>query len=340
MKLNARDARAYFSRPDPNIAGLLIYGPDPMRIADRRKEVVAALTGPNADEEMRLTRIPASELRKDAALVLDALKAQGFFPGARVVCVEDAGDGLAKTLAAALEDWQPGDANLVVTAGQLTPKGALRKLFEAHKQAYAAAIYADPPGRDEIEKTLRGAGLSNIAHEAMTDLLDLGRVLEPGDFRQTVEKLSLYKFGDESPVVPEDVANCAPLTTEAALDDALDCVAEGRVQELGPILQKLEAQGVQAVRMCIGATGHFRKLYFAASDPKGPDAGLARARPPVPYMRKDRLSRQAKNWGVHKLEAALKVLTDTDLQLRSASTAPQMAVMERALIRLAMMARR
>ena len=68
--------------------------------------------------------------------------------------------------------------------------------------------------------------------------------------------------------------------------------------------------------------------------------GIARARPPVPYKRKDRLLRQARAWGTYKLENALQLLTDTDLQLRSASTAPQMALMERALIRLAMMNRR
>ena len=37
------------------------------------------------------------------------------------------------------------------------------------------------------------------------------------------------------------------------------------------------------------------------------------------------------------LEAALSLLVETDLTLRSAQSAPQMALMERALIRLAMM---
>ena len=182
--------------------------------------------------------------------------------------------------------------------------------------------------------------INDIPPDAMGDLVDLGRVLEPGDFRQTVEKLSLYKHGDATPVTSDDIANCAPATSEASLDDALDIVAEGRFQEIGPILTKLEAQGVAAVRLCIGATQHFRKLHLAASDPKGPDAGIARARPPVPFKRKDRMLRQARAWGTYKLENALRLLTDTDLQLRSASTVPQMALMERALIRLAMMNRR
>jgi DNA polymerase-3 subunit delta len=339
MKLNARDARAFFAKPDPAKAGLLIYGPDAMRVALRRQEVIAALVGPEGEEEMRLTRMSGSELRKEPAALLDAMTAQGFFPGQRVVFVEEANDTVIKPVEPALAEWRPGDAFLVITGGQLKPTSKLRKLFEGHKLALSTAIYADPPGRDEIEDELRKAGLSDVSSEAMSDLFDLGRILDPGDFRQTIEKLSLYKHGDASPVSAEDVANCAPVTTEAGVDDALDIVAEGRFAEIGPILTKLEGQGVQPVRLCIGANQHFRKLYAAASDPGGPEAGLARARPPVPYMRKDRLARQARGWGAVKLEHALRVLTDVDLQLRSSQPAPQMALVERAMIRLAMMAR-
>ncbi|MEM7472858.1 MAG: DNA polymerase III subunit delta [Pseudomonadota bacterium] len=339
MKLNARDARAFFAKPDPNKAGLLIYGPDSMRIALKRQEVIANLIGPNGDDEMRLTRIPASELRKEPAQLLDAIAAQGFFPGPRVTFVEEANDTVIKGVETALAEWREGDATIVVTAGQLKPTSKLRKLFEGHKNAFATAVYADPPDRSEIEAELRKAGVTEISSEAMSDLLDLGRVLDPGDFRQTVEKLSLYKLNDPSPASAEDIANCAPLVTEAALDDALDIVAEGRFSEIGAILTKLEGQGMQPVRLCIGANQHFRKLYTAASDPGGPEAGLARARPPVPYMRKDRLARQARGWGAMKLEQALKLLVDTDLQLRSSQPLPQMALMERSLIRLAMMAR-
>lgn len=53
------------------------------------------------------------------------------------------------------------------------------------------------------------------------------------------------------------------------------------------------------------------------------------------------MQRQAAHWGAAKLEEALGVLTDTDLRLRSAGqTAPDMALVERALIRLATLAQR
>ncbi|MFC7702907.1 DNA polymerase III subunit delta [Plastorhodobacter daqingensis] len=340
MKLAGAEAVRYFARPDPARAGLLIYGADAMRVALRRQEVIAALIGPEGEAEMRLTRIPATDLRKDAALLLDAIKAQGFFPGPRVAFVEDAADGLAATITTALTNWRPGDAQIVVTAGALAAKSALRKAFEANGNAFAIGIYDDPPSREEIEATFARAGLSRIAPQAMTDLLALSRSLDPGDFRQTVEKLALYKWGDEAPVSPEDVAACAPATIEAGVDDILHIVAEARLAEVGPMMRRLEGQGVTPVGLCINATRHFRTLHGAAADPGGAAQGIARVRPPVFGPRRDRMLRQAQHWGMHRLEQALALLHDTDLTLRSAQRAPAMAVMERTLIRLAMLAAR
>lgn len=340
MKLSAREAIRYFAKPDPKRAGLLIYGADAMRVALRRQEVIAALIGPLGEEEMRLTRISGAVLRKDPALLSDAMKAQGFIPGPRVAFVEEATDTLTKTVTAALSDWRPGDAQIIVTAGQLNARSALRKLFEGNGNAYAAGLYADPPSRQEIEAILSKAGLDKIDGAAMTDLESLSRVLGPGDFRQTVEKLSLYKFEDPSPVSSDDIAACTPTSTEAALDDVLNIVAETRTMEIGPILQRLAAQGVQPVGLCIGATRHFRTLHAAASDPKGPAAGITRLRPPVFGPRRDRMVRQAQAWGLQRLESALSILTDTDLQLRSSQRAPAMALIERTLIRLSMMGKR
>ena len=75
MKLNARDAAGYFRKPDPDKAGLLIYGGDPMRIAMKRAEAIKALIGEQGEDEMRLTRMQAGDLRKDAAPLVDAIKA-------------------------------------------------------------------------------------------------------------------------------------------------------------------------------------------------------------------------------------------------------------------------
>ena len=173
----------------------------------------------------------------------------------------------------------------------------------------------------------------------MADLTTLARALDPGDFRQTLEKIALYKWGDVTPLTPAEVALSAPATIEADLDDLLNAVADGRSGAIGPLLRRLEGQGVNPVSLCIGALRHFRTLHSASADPGGPASGLARARPPVFGPRRDIMLRQASGWGLRALEQALALLVETDLTLRSTSRAPTMALMERALIRLAMMRR-
>ena len=334
MILKGAEAARYCAKPDPGRAGLLIFGADAMRVALKRQEAIAALIGPEGEGEMRLSRMSGGDLRKDGSLLLDAIKAVGFFPGPRVAFVEDATDGLAEVIGVALAEWKPGDAVIVVTGGGLTGKSALKTLFEKHPAAVSIGLYDDPPSREEIEDALKKAGLSNIEREAMNDLNTLARSLDPGDFRQTLEKIALYKYGDTSPLTPVDVAAMAPATIEAEVDDLIDAVAEAKSVAIGPLFRRLEGQGVLPVTICIGALRHFRILHAAATDPGGPGTGIQKAR--VNFKQKDAMGRQAGQWGVRALEGAVAILLETDLTLRSASKAPGMAVMERALIRIAM----
>jgi DNA polymerase-3 subunit delta len=339
MKLSGRDVLRHFQKPDARLAGTLIYGNDAMRVALRRQELLKALLGDGAEEEMRLTQMAGGDLRRDAASLNDAIKERGFFGGQRAVFVSDATDTTADAVGAALQDWQPGDAALVVTAGSLNARSNLRGVFEKHPNAVAIAVYDDPPSREEIEIILSRSGLGPVDGDAMRDLTALAQSLDPGDFAQTIEKLALYKLGDTAPLGSADIIACAPATVEADVDDALHLVAEARLAEIAPVMNRLGGQGVAPVTICINAARHFRALHFAAAHPKGPDAGIAAVRPPIYGKRRDRMARQARALGVHKTETALAILVDTDLALRSSRPVPARAMLERALIRIAMLAR-
>ncbi|MCC5989396.1 MAG: DNA polymerase III subunit delta [Pararhodobacter sp.] len=338
MKLSPRDAAGFLARPDPRVPALLIFGADPMRVAERRQKVIAAQLGAQGEAEMRLARMPAADLRREPGAAMDAMRAQGFFPGPRAVLVEDATDAAAEALKPALAAWEEGDALMVVTAGALNAGSKLRKLFEGDKRALSLAVYDDPPGRDEIEAMLRAEGLTGLPPEAMRDLVALGQGLEPGEFRQTLTRIALYKHDDPAPLSPEEIALLVPAAGEAAIDAVLDAVAEGRLGDIAPLNTRLAGSGVAPVTLCIGALRHFRLLHALASDPRGAGQAVATLRPPVFGPRRDRLLRHARRWPVARVEAALGALVETDLALRSGARLPAQALVERVLMRLASIA--
>jgi DNA polymerase-3 subunit delta len=336
MKLTGRDAARFLAKPDRAVAGVLLFGADPMRVALKRAALVEALIGPDGAAEMRLERIAAADLRREPALVLDALKATGFFAGPRAVLVEEAGDAAAPVLTAALADWRDGDATLVVAAGDLKPASALRKAFEAARSAVAIGVYDDPPGRDEIEAALAAAGLGRADREGFAAVEALAQALDPGDFAQFVAKLALYKRGDPAPLAPADVEACAPAAGEAEVDALVALAADGEAGQLAAAFRRL---GGSPTTLTIAAGRHFRTLHAAALSPEGVEAGLGRARPPVFGPRRARMAAQARAYGVGKLEQALGLIVDAELTLRSSRPVPGAAVAERLLVRLAMLRR-
>ena len=203
-----------------------------MRVALKRTALDEAPIEPDGAAEMRLARLQGPDLRRDPAAASDAMRATGFFPGPRVVLVDDAADAAAPALRAALEDWRSGDATLVVAAGNLGPGSALRKAFEAAKAAAAIGVYADPPGRDEVEAAITATGLAAPDRDVFAEIEALAQGLDPGDFARFLEKLALYKRGDAVPLTSDDIAACAPPPPEAEVDAVVALAADGAAAPL------------------------------------------------------------------------------------------------------------
>ena len=82
---------------------------------------------------MRLTRISGSDLRSDPCTFIGWIKSKWFFSWPRAVFVEGATDTNSAVIDAAMQDWQKGDAVLVLTANQLNARSKLRKMIENNK---------------------------------------------------------------------------------------------------------------------------------------------------------------------------------------------------------------
>ena len=106
MKLNPRELSKLLEKPDPRLAAVLFYGSDTMRVALKRQEYLENLLGPNAEQEMRLTRFIGDDILKDQTAVFDAVKSVGFFPGQRAVLIENTSDKTSKIIIECLEAWK------------------------------------------------------------------------------------------------------------------------------------------------------------------------------------------------------------------------------------------
>ena len=335
MKLNSKDVSSYCSKPDPSKAGLLIYGADPMRVAALLEKAVLALVGPSGKDEFRLLRLAADDVQRDSGVLAAGVKSQSFFPGPRAVVVENAADGIAKAVDWAFKERNESDAPIIAAAGMLRPASKLRKLFESHKDAYCAPVYADQISSFEIKEAVRNAGLDRVSHSAMSDLDALGRSMSPQALRLLLEKIALYKFNDDSEVLPEDVEACASDGAGMQLDDLLNAVADGHPEKVGVAIRRLCSQGYAPVAICILAQRMFRNIFLAASDPSGPQVGVERIRPPVLGRKKQRLLLHATRWGAKGAEAALLQIARTDRYLRSGRPIPALEAVEGTLFRIA-----
>ncbi len=337
MKFKARDARRQIDRPDPAIAGFLLFGPGAGEVADARERLVRALMGDS--DPLSLTRLDGTTARRDPASVSDAMRSVGFFGGRQVVLVEDATDGATEALAGALEDAEPAQAVLVASAGSLTAKSKLRKLFEDGRTLAALALYADPPDRGEIEDMLARAKAPRADREAMEALEALGAAMERGAFTGLLERIALYA-GKAAELTAADVAACAPQSVEGDVDAITAMTARGDVRDLPAALSRLAGQGIAPTTVALRTSQHFRQLLALASAPEGPERAAQRMRPPLFGKRRDEMIGQARRLGVRRIETTLIALTDLELTLRSSSEAPGGAALERALMRVAMSAGR
>jgi len=337
MKLTSRDLISFYESPPTGMAGVLIYGNDHIRVADKRQKLIHSLLGPKANEEMRLARVSRENLKKTPEQAIDLCKAQGFFPGQRALLIEEANETIADIIIKVFDVWKDGDATLIVTAGSLKSTSSLRKYFEQQKNTFSAPVYDNPMTKAEIEQMISDAGLKNVTQDILNHLYQIALQFEPGDFKQTIEKLALYKLDDETSLTHQDIRNCIPISNEAQIEEVLAVVLSGNHSKISQIINQLRSQGVLPIILLIAITRHFKVLFSIATNPKGTSAGASAVKPPVFGPRKEKLINQAQKWGPEKIKGAIKIITETDLQLRSPNQqAPQMALIERLFIRLAM----
>ncbi len=333
MKLDARRADAFVRAPDPAARAVLIYGPDSGLVRERALALVAGAAG-DVSDPFRVAEMPASALAADPARLADEAQAIALTRGRRAVWVRDATDSLAPLMESFLAG-SPGDALVVVEAGDLAARSKLRALFERAPNAAALPCYVDEGRALEsvISDTLRGRGLS-VAPDALAYLSTrLG-----GDrlaIRSEIEKLSLYCLGERE-VTLEAASVCVGDSAEMTLEDLAFAAAGGHQPALARALARVAEDGTSPVSVLRAASRHFQRLHLAkAMTETGMDMGRAikSLRPPPFFKREPAFRDQLGRWSLAALRDALDSLAQADVDCKTTGL-PAGAICERALIAL------
>jgi DNA polymerase-3 subunit delta len=313
---------------------VLVYGPDIGLVRERLNGLTKAVAG-SVDDPFRVVELPADALRDDPARLRDEAAAMSFGGGRRVVRIRDAGDTLADLFESFDED-SVGDALVVVTAGDLSPRSKLRAAFEGAERMAALPCYSD--SADVVEtvarEMLRAASLQ-ISPDALSWLVDhLGGDRELS--RRELEKLILYKGGPGN-VTEEDVLACVGDTAGFGVDDLVYALGDGDQATMQRVYGRLVTEGTSPIMILGAVSRHLSRLHETRgrmNEGRNADAAASMLKPPVFFKFKSRFTSQANRWSETLLARGLEIVTEAEMQAKSTDM-PTEAVIERAFMQLA-----
>ncbi len=338
MKLAAARTDAFLRSPDPAVRAVLIYGPDAGLVRERAdtiaKTVVADLSDP-----FLVADLSGDGLADDPARLADEAAAMALTGGRRLVRVRDATDRVVKAVEA-MASVPTGDSMVVIQAGELTPRSALRKVFEAAKDMAALPCYADD-----------GRGLEQLAHEVFAaanvtaspeaiQYLAANLGADRGLSRSELEKLALYA-GDGGTITAEDALAVVGDSAALTLDDVVYAATDGEAAALDRAYAKSMQEGISPVAILRAISGHLLRLQAVSarvSAGDAPDQAVKSLRPPVFFKRTRQFARQARIWQGRRVARALDLTMTAERGCKTTGM-PDAAICGRALMQISALAR-
>ncbi len=334
--LKANEVERFLKRPDLDEGVLLVYGPDSGLVREVAQKLVRHYGGNDAGS-MNLVTLDGSEVDSEPGRLLIEAKTSSLFGDKRVVRVRGAGKGAVMGVTELLDD--PSGAAIVLEAGNLTPRDALRALVEGSRRGRALPCY---PDTDETLIRLINDWLTEAGIKADQDVAPTLRDILGNDrevTRRELEKLALYA-AESGVLTREDVLTLCADNAALAIDEILDSAGTGHAAKLDSALDRALAAALNLQQLITMAIGHFSMLrrWRAEVDAgRGVRDVLDGARPKPHFSRRSSLEQQVRLWSDTALGAALE-----RLQLASGDSRKryglQETVVRRALLAICLMA--
>ena len=305
----AHEVERFVKRPDLDTGVVLVYGPDTGLVRETAYRLVRHYAGSDSDG-MGLITLDGSELDGDPGRLLVEARTSSLFGEKRVVRVRGAGKSVTVPLAELAAD--PSGAIIVLEAGNLAPRDALRALVEGSRNGRALPCYADS---DEtilklINESFTEAGV-RLEPDVATTLRDqLGNDREVT--RREIEKLVL--FADQSKILTRaDVLKLCADNSALVLDEIADSIGTGHAERFDQALSRALAASINPQQLLASVMLHFaqlRRWRTVVDNGVAVRDVLDGARPKPHFSRRSALEQQLRLWSDGSLSVAMGRLHD------------------------------
>jgi len=230
----------------------------------------------------------------------------------------------------------------VIEGGNLTPRSSLRTLAETEPTLAAMPCYMDSEGELErlVEAAAKPHGLSVDADALEWIVERLGG--DRGQTRSELDKLMLYKSGDETKTVTLDDALAVLGDTAAiGIEDVIGATFDGNLTALDRALDRVFAEGGNPVQLVRAVQRHVDQLHMVAGHGAAGgnmEAAMFKARGlPRGGPVRQRFERHVRSWPVPRLSAAVTRVLEAEMECKSTGL-PDEAIARRLCLALARVA--
>jgi DNA polymerase-3 subunit delta len=280
-----------------------------------------------------------AQITSSPGRLFDEFSSISMFGGNRVIWVSTAGDTLTKSIESVLASESAGNL-ILIDAEALSKNSRLRKLFEANSRTASVALYEESPQelRLRLERLIKASGLG-IDEEAML------RLLEFMSFERAVaesETLKLITFCQgQSTIGVEDVQAICGDTSDASMDDLVDAVFEGNLDDADRYVMSVSASANAARGTLSAVLQHIVRLQGMATQVmqgSSIDSVVHAPRFGIFFKRRASISQQLRTWDIDALLNAEEKICNAILQTRQHPDLDE-ALISRALLALGRSAR-
>ncbi len=334
--LKAHEVARFLARPDLTAGIFLAYGPDAGLVRDTAQQLIRHIER-GEEGGCTVSVLHIGELASDPSLLAFKARRAEFFATKNIVNVRGADKSLVMTLTDLRDN--PSGAAIVLEAGNLTPKDALRALVEADRNGRSLPCFPDSDEtlRGLISETFNKEGI-RVDAEVITTLREiLGNDREIT--RRELEKLSLYAAASKQ-LTRDDVLLLCADNGMMVVDAIVDAAGGGHAEKLELSLNRALSAAVDPQRILATCTIHFNNLRRWRTEVDGGKSArmvLDNLRPKPHFSRTGALEQQLRLWSDSALAQALDRILQTTAETRRR---PGLAEtnLRRALLAICMMA--